>query len=186
MDAIYLAVEGQQKGPYTLNQIQQLCANGEINRELPAWYDGLANWITVGQVLTTFPDASPAPPPPVNPASSSVAPGEFSNDELRDIAKKQNLLMWSVLAGFGGFFIAHIPFLGLPLLLAIVAFQIYALYSLGTSLRMSIVWLYCIGLFIPLVGLLILLVISGKASKVLKAAGVRIGLMGGNADDIKD
>lgn len=71
-------------------------------------------------------------------------------------------------------------------MLAIVAFQIYALYSLGTSLRMSLVWLYCIGLFIPIVGLLILLVISGKASKVLKAAGVRIGLMGGNADDIRD
>ncbi len=94
--------------------------------------------------------------------------------------------MWSVLAGFGGIFIAHIPLLGLPALLAIVAFQIYALYSLGTSLRMSLVWLYCIGLFIPIVGLLILLVISGKASKVLKAAGVRIGLMGGNADDIRD
>jgi len=186
MDAIYLALEGQSKGPYTLAQVRESLAKGECARETPAWYEGLADWITVGAVL----DASggitaPAVPLPAG-AVAPASPGEFTKNELRHIAKSQNLLMWSVLAGFIAFGIAHIPFLGLPLVLGIVAFQIYALYTLGTALRLSLVWLLCLGMFIPCVSLIILVLVSARASKILKAAGVRIGLMGGNADDIKD
>jgi hypothetical protein len=36
------------------------------------------------------------------------------------------------------------------------------------------------------VSLLVLVLVSGRASQVLKAAGIRVGFMGGRAEDIKD
>ena len=188
MDAIYLAVDGQSSGPYTLAQVRESLSKGEISRETSAWYQGLAEWTTVGPILDAV-DGAPVPvgaipPPPIGIAS--VRSGEFTKDELRAIAKSQNLLMWAVLAGFSSFFIAHIPFLGIPLGLGIVVFEIYALYLLGTALRLSLVWLMCLGMFIPCVSLIILVLVSGRASKILKAAGVRVGVMGGHAEDIKD
>ncbi len=183
MDAIYLVLNGQSTGPHTLAQVRELLAKGEISRDTPAWYEGLADWTTVGPVLDA---AGGAPVPASVPIAASVSAGEFTKDELRHIAKSQNLLMWSVLAGFAAFFVGHIPLLGLPLVLGIVAFEIYALYVLGTALRLPLVWLLCVGMFVPCVSLIILVLVSARASKILKAAGVRIGLMGGKAEDIRD
>jgi GYF domain 2 len=192
MDAIYLVIDGQSKGPFTQAQARDMLAKGEVTSETLAWYDGLPEWKPAGQLLGAAAAAAPVPPTPsASPVSapataSPVTPGAFTKDELRHIAKSQNMLMWAVLAGFVAFFIAHIPLLGLPLVLAIVAFQIYALYTLGTALRLPLVWLMCVGMFVPCVSLIILVVVSAKASTILKAAGVRVGIMGGNADDIKD
>ena len=191
MNAIYLVIGGQSKGPYTLAQVRDSLARGEISRETPAWYEGLTEWTTLGPILdaaggTTSSAGAMPPPPPVTVTAAPAGPGEFTKDQLRLIAKNQNLLMWAVLAGFGAFFIAHIPILGLPLVLAIVVFEIYALYQLGTALRLPLVWLMCVGMFVPCVSLIILLLVSGRASKILKAAGVRVGIMGGHAEDIKD
>jgi hypothetical protein len=47
-------------------------------------------------------------------------------------------------------------------------------------------WVYCLLLFIPLVSLITLLLISGKASRVLKAYDIPVGFMGGKAGGIKD
>jgi len=182
---IYLAVNGQQQGPFTIDQLRQSLARGETSRETPAWYAGLAAWTPLGQLLDSLPtpvapSASPAVP------ASILAEFTFTKDELRTIARDQNLLMWSVLTGFISYFLAHIPLVGLLVLIAAIVFEIVALYKLGRSLRMRFVWLYSVGLFIPVIGLIILVVISGKASRILKAYGVRVGLMGGKAGDIKD
>jgi len=191
MDAIYLAVGGQSQGPYTLAQVRESLAKGEVSRDTAAWYQGLAEWTTLGAVLDAAGGAtmqgSALPPVPVLPASNApIGLGEFTKDELRRIAKSQNLLMWAVLAGISSYFIVHIPFLGLPLVLAVVVFEIYALYLLGTSLRLPLVWLMCVGMFVPCLSLIILVLVSGRASKILKAAGIRVGVMGGHAEDIKD
>ena len=185
MDAIYLAIDGQSKGPYTQAQVRDMLARGEISPQTLAWYDGQAEWTAVSQLLGAVAGV-PAPAMPSPATALPATPGAFTKDELRHIAKSQNLLMWSVLAGFSAFFVVHIPLLGLPLVLAIVVFEIYSLYTLGTALRLPLVWLMCVGMFIPCVSLIILVLVSARASKLLKAAGVRIGLMGGNADDIKD
>jgi hypothetical protein len=187
MDAIFLAIDGQTKGPYTLVQVRQFLARGEATRATPAWYNGIADWTALGPILDTVADDEaatvPAPPPPPAPI-----PGEFTTPELRHICKSQNLLMVAVLAGFATFFIIKIPVVGLFLVLGVAAFEIYALFQLGTALRMSptVVALLCLCMFIPFVSLVILVVVSGRASKLLKARGVRIGLMGGNAGDIRD
>lgn len=194
MQQVYLAINGQQQGPFTIDQLRESAARGETSRETLAWYAGLAAWTPLGQILDSLSAVSAAPsaPAPQNPAAPAAIPASiiaeftFTTDELRTIARDQNLLMWSVLAGIVSYFLVHIPLVGLLALLVAVVFEIVSLYKLGRSLRMRFVWIYCLGLFIPVIGLIILVVISGKASRVLKAYGVRVGLMGGKAADIKD
>jgi hypothetical protein len=188
VDAIYLAVNGQRLGPYTLDQLRQSLARNEIARDTPAWHDGLPAWVPLERILATT-EVPPPVPGAVLPASL-VAEHSFTPDQLREIARSQNLLMWSILAGILSFFISFalrqgVPIIGFLFSLGVIVFEVVALYRLGRSLRMTAPWLYCPLLIIPLVGLITLVIISGRASRVLKAYGVRIGLMGGKISDIQ-
>jgi len=197
MDAIYLAVNGQSKGPYTLAQVRESLAKSEISRETPAWYEGLAEWTTLGAVLDSAGVPAGVPPPApghgvmVAPAAS-VAAGGFTVDQLREIARGQNLLMWAVAANIAGNVTLRVLsdqglLIILPIAVAILAFMFYSLSRLTSAMRYSTVAIVflCLAMFIPCVSLIILVILSGQASKVLKAAGVRVGLMGARADDIK-
>ena len=48
--------------------------------------------------------------------------------------------------------------------------------SMGDSVALVVIC--CILLIVPLIGLLVLLSINGRATKALKAAGLRVGLLG--------
>jgi len=113
----------------------------------------------------------------------------FSRLELQEIAKYHRLLLWSILAAV----VANLSSLslgdqpiGLLVYFAAAAFQIFTLYKLGTSLKLSVVWmvLFVVGLFVPLLGLLILLSMHDKAMKAMKAAGVKVGFMGADPNSI--
>jgi hypothetical protein len=113
----------------------------------------------------------------------------FSRLELQEIAKYHRLLLWSILAAV----VANLSRLslgdqpiGLLVYFAAAAFQIFTLYKLGTSLKLSVVWmvLLMVGLFLPFMGLLILLTIHDKAMKAMKAAGVKVGFMGADPNSI--
>jgi hypothetical protein len=188
MDAIYLVIGSESKGPFTWAQVQQMLARGDISRVTMAWYAGAPNWAPLGTLDGYGGLATPAGIAPPAQMPASVQAGAFSKPELRVIAKSQNLLMWAVAAGFFAFFIAKIPVLGLLMVVAIAVFQIYALWTLGRALRFSTfsLVLLCLTIFIPCVSLLVLVLVSGRASQVLKAAGIRVGFMGGRAEDIKD
>jgi hypothetical protein len=54
----------------------------------------------------------------------------------------------------------------------------YALHSKGAAIA------FCIGLLIPLVNLFVLITLMSQAKKHLKAAGVKVGLMGANKTDL--
>ncbi len=69
----YVAVNGQQVGPLTLEQIQQMIAKGQVNKNTYVWKPGLANWTPAQQVpeiAQLFGAAPPPPPPPPPPAGS--------------------------------------------------------------------------------------------------------------------
>jgi hypothetical protein len=57
---IFITKNGQQLGPYTLDQVQTQVAAGVLQADDWAWYDGLADWIP----LTHIPGFSAAQPPP--------------------------------------------------------------------------------------------------------------------------
>ncbi len=113
----------------------------------------------------------------------------YTGSQLRNIAHFHRLLLWSLLVAV----IANVTrftlgdnVVSLVILLVAVGFQIYALYNLSKALRLGTgsIILLIIGLFIPLVGLLILLFMHDKAMKAMKAAGLKVGFMGADPNSI--
>jgi len=79
--------------------------------------------------------------------------------------------------------IGALSFLELLLWLALLIFMILSVVRLAKALSQSQV-LYAILMFIPCVGLLVLLSLSGKATKQLQQAGIKVGLMGADPNSI--
>ncbi|MDO9067779.1 MAG: SPFH domain-containing protein [Deltaproteobacteria bacterium] len=63
----YIAINGQQSGPFDMAAIQQMVQSGQINRESLVWKQGMAFWEVAGQV-SEFTALFGAVPPPVPPA----------------------------------------------------------------------------------------------------------------------
>ena len=114
----------------------------------------------------------------------------FDRDRLRRIATAQRQVniavllylglipMNIVLAGVGGAQAWAGIFLGLYLLVVLVL-GVFSIFRLAAIYRGNVVaFLYVIGLLVPLLGLLLLLSISNKATKELRKAGVRVGILG--------
>ena len=62
-----IAVNGQQSGPFTIAQLQQLQQQGQFTSSTYVWRQGMANWDLAGNVteLTALFVSNPPPPPPV-------------------------------------------------------------------------------------------------------------------------
>ncbi|MCS6824803.1 MAG: SPFH domain-containing protein [Cytophagaceae bacterium] len=63
----YVAVNGQQTGPYDINTLTQMAIKGEFKRESLVWTAGMAAWTAAGQVPelgVVFSNMPPPPPPP--------------------------------------------------------------------------------------------------------------------------
>lgn len=68
MDSWYLAINGQQQGPFSQTRIQQGLASGLYTPDTLVWRQGFANWIAMGQVPELMqPTFSP---PPMHPAAT--------------------------------------------------------------------------------------------------------------------
>lgn len=78
--SFHVAVNGQQAGPYTVPQLQQAVAAGQIDGQTVVWTNGMAAWTPASQVpalaalFAAPPPLPPAAPPPVPP--SAPAEGE--------------------------------------------------------------------------------------------------------------
>ena len=115
----------------------------------------------------------------------ATRPGDM---DLTAVAKRQRGLIWIILLGI----VANIGAFassGVSPMLAVAGLGLYLLFqlaglvqilrlaaSLQTSIFLRIA--YIVLLFIPLINLLVLLTVNGQANSVLKAAGVRVGLVG--------
>lgn len=66
----HVAVNGQQAGPYDLNTLAQMAAQGQLTRDTLVWRQGMANWAAAGSMpeLGNLFAATPPPVPPVPPA----------------------------------------------------------------------------------------------------------------------
>lgn len=65
-----IAINGQQSGPYSLPQLQQLVQNGYLTPNTHVWREGMANWELAGNVpelIHLFGAPVPPPPPGVPP-----------------------------------------------------------------------------------------------------------------------
>jgi hypothetical protein len=111
--------------------------------------------------------------------------GVDSLETLNDIASGQRQVMYALLAQIlvSATIRVVVPQLGLLLLLTTFIYGAVAVLQLAAALKVS-VWsrvLLCIGLLIPLVSLLVLALLSGRASRRLRAGGFKVGLLGAKA-----
>lgn len=63
-----LAINGQQSGPYNMQQLQQMAQSGQINMQTYVWKQGMSNWEMAGNVEELsglFPPMAPPIPPTV-------------------------------------------------------------------------------------------------------------------------
>ena len=61
-----VAINGQQYGPYNIQQMQQMAQSGQINASVLVWAQGMPQWVTAGSVpeLASLFMATPPPMPP--------------------------------------------------------------------------------------------------------------------------
>ena len=61
-----VAINGQQYGPYNMQQMQQMAQSGQINAQVLVWAQGMPQWTAAGNVpeLAQFFGATPPPMPP--------------------------------------------------------------------------------------------------------------------------
>ena len=62
----FIAVNGQQQGPYDANALMSYIAQGQIQRNTLVWKNGMPNWATIS-TLPEFANAFGAVPPPLPP-----------------------------------------------------------------------------------------------------------------------
>jgi len=63
MDNWYIAIGGQQQGPFSQAQIQQGLATGIYTRDTLVWRQGFANWLAMAQVPELQQQSTFSPPP---------------------------------------------------------------------------------------------------------------------------
>ena len=64
-----LSVNGQQEGPFNMQQLQQMVMNGQLLTNTFVWKQGMQNWVEAGQVmeLQSLFYSMPPPSPPMPP-----------------------------------------------------------------------------------------------------------------------
>jgi hypothetical protein len=123
-----------------------------------------------------MPDPNPYSTPVSAPNAN--APGQA---DLETIASGQKLIIFGILCYFGIILTRFVfPPLGLIALLAAVVLGILGTLRLvgGFGYPLHIRILLIIALFIPLIGLITLLILNGKATTILREGGYTVGILG--------
>ena len=125
---------------------------------------------------TTNPYAAPKAPVADLPKANQDEPVR-----LERIAAGQRLIIYALLAQFAAYALTvALGNVGVVVTLIAVLFSIVGMIKLAGALGSSVLSriLLTVGMFIPLVSLLILASLSAKATRRLRAAGYKVGLLG--------
>jgi len=142
------------------------------------------------------PYRSPAPVPPEPPAPESVGPdGRVRTArDIRAIARGQRGVIACILANIVGMIVLMAtrqytePFAGFVglAILAFAAVNLYFAAPLGYRVGSVILGVGAgLASLIPCVGLLALVLINQRATKILRAAGLRVGFFGVSSSEIR-
>ena len=133
------------------------------------------------------PLGAPLPPPPVPSAAPPMRTVDRS--ALRDLAGRQRAaIIAGIVNAVGGvlMFSDTLPAGPVSLFALVVAgFVIVAAFRLAQHLHGVAIGIVCgVAMLIPFVWIVVLVVLSSKASKQLRAAGVRVGIFGADPSSI--
>ncbi len=105
-----------------------------------------------------------------------------SDLRVLEVARWQRYVLLCLLANIASIFLRQ------PLIfLILLPIQLYCVYTLARSVGASkvTVWFWLAGMFLPLISLVLLLVLSQRATKAIRETGFKVGLMGANLKEIQ-
>ena len=111
------------------------------------------------------------------PKEKSEITGDETSEQVIRVGKQQRAIMWLILAAILTFLV---PLAGLITGIIMIVF----VYRFASAMKWPVAWLWAILSFLPLINLLILVTLNGRATKLLRANGIRVGLMGANKSDM--
>ncbi len=76
----YVAVDGQQQGPYEQNQIISGLASGVYNQQTMVWTNGYANWVPISQAAELQQTSVPPAQVPMGPEAHEIDYEIFGNE----------------------------------------------------------------------------------------------------------
>lgn len=103
---------------------------------------------------------------------------QYSKQDISETAKFQKLMCWWFLAAAACSFFSRIAALGIAVM------TIYYMYRLAKALKVRRPWLYILGAFIPIISIIMVVRVIVKATNVLRAHNIKVGLMGANKTDL--
>ncbi len=72
---IYIAINKQQSGPFSEDEVRRKVADGEIVPSDLAWHEGISGWVPLSEVLDLgAPNPQSAQPPPIPTPPPEMAP----------------------------------------------------------------------------------------------------------------
>ncbi len=108
---------------------------------------------------------------------------EYTDAQVLTIAKKQKILLWLILASIAVLFarifgIGHVIWSLMQLSINII--NLVFIYQLATALnlRTGLVWGVVVAMLVPIVNIILLLAVNGKATGIIRGKGIKVGLMG--------
>lgn len=102
---------------------------------------------------------------------------DYTNEEVVAIAKKQKVILWLIVASVA---CALFP----PAFIVVAIVNLVFVYQLAKALRLGLAWLWCASQIIPIVSLVALLVLNGKATGAIRSKGITVGFMGANKEQV--
>lgn len=89
MSNIFLFLDNQKYGPYSIEQIEAWLNEGRVNSDSLCWYEGMSEWQTLKMVFPNLFQPSPPPLPPSPPVlPPSLPPQRYTN--VNQVKKKKS------------------------------------------------------------------------------------------------
>ena len=196
--AYWIAEPNQQaKGPFSIEQLRVL----KLGPETLCWQPGMASWVRATEIpeLRTLlgPVAAPPPalpvsiPPPVQPppsvqppvstaSANATTPGTFSAKEISTVVVWHRWLVVYIIFIVGCYLAYGVFGLNIFVVYCMQFLGAVIVFFLARALKEKSPWPYTIGSAIPLIGLIILYMLTGHARKVMRETGVHVGPFGAN------
>lgn len=118
---------------------------------------------------------------PYSTPESDVASPLGDDENVQRVISGQKLILYAILVNLLANFTANaVPAFGIIAFIVAIGMSITGLARLGKGLgyHTVVVVLLCISMILPLINLIVLLVVNSRATKRIREAGYKVGLMG--------
>ncbi|HKH45978.1 MAG TPA: DUF4339 domain-containing protein [Thermoanaerobaculia bacterium] len=194
MEPLWFYLDGEQRqGPMTLEQLLVALRAAANPHAVLVWNEGLAGWTearSVPEIGAQLPPSMFQVPPPIS--ANRLAPLEDAETMARLYRRLVLLVGMQIVlevfrlttnTAFSSQAAASIFFL---LWIALLLATAVTAYQLTRQLREGVPLLWAIAMFLPCIGILVLLMLSSKAQAWCQRYGIKVGLLGPTRESLEE